>query len=42
MPAITPDVEPLPEQESTRTGTIEASFATPYVDPATVPATCVP
>ena len=42
MPAITPDVEPLPLQPSTRTGTIETDFATPNVEPPIVPETCVP
>ena len=41
-PAITPDQEPEPLHDSTRTGTISADFATPHVAPATVPATCVP
>ncbi len=42
MPAITPEVDPEPEQLSTRTGTTVAAGATPYVPPATVPATWVP
>src|SRR5688572_1079435 len=41
-PAITPDKLPDPLQSSTRTGTTVAFLATPYVLPATVPATCVP
>ena len=39
---MTPAVVPEPEQSSTRTGTMVACDATPKVDPATVPATCVP
>jgi hypothetical protein len=42
MPAMTPESVPLPEQSSTRTGTRVTFFATPYVEPPTVPATCVP
>src|SRR5512133_3772028 len=42
MPAMTPDVVPLPEQLSTRTATSVTPFATPYVAPPTVPDTCVP
>ena len=36
---ITPVVLPLPVQLRTRSGTIDAFFATPYWVPATVPAT---
>ena len=36
---MTPDHEPEPVQPNTRTGTIVACLATPYVVPATVPAT---
>jgi hypothetical protein len=39
---MTSEVYPDPEQSSTRTGMIDAVFATPYVEPASVPATCVP
>ena len=42
MPAMTPEVEPLPLQFSTRTATRLTPLATPYVEPPTVPATCVP
>ena len=42
MPAITPELVPLPEQSSTRTATSDTCLATPYVVPPTVPATCVP
>src|SRR5919205_107767 len=41
-PAITPEVEPLPLQPSTRTATSVTALATPYVEPPTVPETCVP
>src|SRR5262245_48020666 len=41
-PAITPEMLPDPEQFSTRTANSRAALATPYVDPPTVPATCVP
>ena len=41
-PAITPEVEPLPLQSSTRTATRVTCLATPYVVPPTVPDTCVP
>ena len=40
--ATTSDELPFPEQSSTRTATIRAPLATPYVAPPTVPATCVP
>ena len=42
MPAITPEVDPLPEHDITRTGTSVVAFATPNVEPPRVPATCVP
>ncbi len=42
IPAMTPEVVPLPLQSSTRTPTRRALLATPYVAPPTVPATCVP
>ena len=42
IPAMTPDVAPLPEQSSTRTPMSDTPFATPYVEPPTVPETCVP
>ena len=42
MPAITPEVDPLPAHDITRTGTSVADFATPNVVPPRVPATCVP
>ena len=42
IPAITPEVAPLPLQSSTRTALSETPLATPYVEPPTVPATCVP
>lgn len=42
MPATMPAVEPVPSQPSTRTGTTSAPLATPYREPAVVPATCVP
>src|SRR5438105_7873045 len=41
-PAITPEVVPLPLQLRTRTATSVTAFATPYVEPPTVPETCVP
>ena len=41
-PAMTPELEPLPLQSSTRTATRRTSWATPYVSPPTVPATWVP
>ena len=41
-PAMTPEFVPEPEQLSTRTATSETPLATPYVEPPTVPATCVP
>src|SRR5207253_9489863 len=41
-PAMTADVEPEPLQSSTRTATSDTPFATPYVEPPIVPATCVP
>src|SRR5919199_6394667 len=41
-PAITPEVLPLPEQLRTRTATRVTALATPYVEPPTVPETCVP
>src|SRR5205085_6022975 len=41
-PAITPAFVPEPEQLRTRTAMSETPFATPYVEPPTVPATCVP
>ena len=41
-PAMTPEFEPEPEQLSTRTGWSVTPFATPYVLPPMVPATCVP
>ncbi len=40
--ASTPDEVPSPLQPSTRTATMSAPGATPYLLPATVPATCVP
>lgn len=40
--AMTPEVLPLPVHDSACTGTMVACFATPYVAPATVEATCVP
>ena len=39
MPAITPEVDPLPAHDITRTGTSVADFATPNVVPPRVPAT---
>ena len=42
MPAITPEFEPLPAQSRTRTATRLTPLATPYAEPPTVPATCVP
>src|SRR4051812_11847756 len=42
MPAMTPDVGPLPLQSSTRTATSFTALATPYVVPPTVPDTCEP
>jgi hypothetical protein len=42
MPAMTPDHVPLPEQLRTRTATMFTLFATPYVEPPMLPATCVP
>ena len=42
IPAITPEVDPLPLHDMTRTGTSVTDFATPNVVPPTVPATCVP
>ena len=42
MPATTPEFVPEPLQPRTRTGTTVARLATPYVVPATVPATWVP
>lgn len=42
MPAITPAVVPEPLLSSTRTATMFAFLATPYVEPAIVVATCVP
>src|SRR5688572_4749372 len=42
MPATTPLFVPLPWQFSTRTATRLTAFATPYSEPPTVPATCVP
>ena len=42
MPWMTPEIGPLPWQLSTRTATRLTPLATPYVDPPTVPATCVP
>jgi hypothetical protein len=41
-PEMTPAVVPPPVQLSTRTPTSFTDFATPYVEPPTVPATCVP
>ena len=41
-PAITPEFEPEPWQLSTRTAWSVTCFATPYVVPPVVPATCVP
>ena len=40
--AITSLVYPEPEQSRAPTATIVAPLATPYVDPAAVPAQCVP
>ena len=40
--AITPEYCPLPAQFNKRIGTIVAFFATPYLLPAAVVATCVP
>src|ERR1043165_3222222 len=40
-PAMTADVEVLPEQSKTLTGTRSTDLATPYVVPPIVPATCV-
>jgi len=37
-----PEIEPEPVQSSTRTGTMVAALATPYLAPAIVPETCVP
>src|SRR6266511_45284 len=42
MPAATCAVVPLPLQFRTRTATSCTPLATPYCDPPTVPATCVP
>jgi hypothetical protein len=42
MPAITPELDPEPEQSNTRTGIRVTCLATPYVVPPTVPATWVP
>lgn len=42
IPAITRPVVPAPSSSSTRTETIRARLATPYVAPATVAAMCVP
>ena len=42
MPWTMSVVVPLPAQLSTRTPTIRTPLATPYCDPPTVPATCVP
>ena len=39
---MTPEVAPLPAQLRTRTGISDTAFATPYVEPPTVPATCEP
>jgi hypothetical protein len=39
---MTPEVKPEPLQLSTRTTRSIALFATPYVEPPMVPATCVP
>ena len=41
-PAMTPAVVPLPAQSSTLTATSLTPLATPYCEPPTVPATCVP
>src|SRR5687768_15503505 len=41
-PAITPEFVPDPLQLSTRTAYSRTALATPYVEPPTVPATCVP
>ena len=41
-PAITPELLPDPPQLSTRTANSLTLFATPWIDPPTVPATCVP
>jgi hypothetical protein len=41
-PASTPENEPLPAQLSTLTATSLTPLATPYWEPPTVPATCVP
>jgi hypothetical protein len=42
MPCTMSVVVPLPVQPSTRTPLICAPLATPNVEPAAVPATCVP
>ena len=42
IPEITPAVVPEPPASSTRTAIRRAFFATPYVEPPTVPETCVP
>ena len=42
IPAMTPEVEPLPVQLRTRTGTSVTASATPYVALPIVPATWVP
>ena len=42
MPAITPEKLPLPAQLSTLTAISLTPLATPYWEPPTVPATCVP
>jgi len=42
MPAMTPEVSPLPPQSSVRTATSATAGATPYAAPPIVPATCVP
>src|SRR5215213_924101 len=42
IPAMTPLHEPEPPQSSTRTATSFTSFAMPYLEPPTVPDTCVP
>src|SRR5438270_2274696 len=41
-PAMTPEFVPEPWQLRTRTATSETPLATPYVEPPTVPETCVP
>ncbi len=41
-PAMTPELVPEPSQPSTRTGCTTALSAMPYLEPAAVPATCVP